>query len=168
MGYVQYIVRADGSQTPHGQGRDLIDVVQVQVADALQAGLHDLLEALVALAGAVDGLIIIHFARAGLVLSRVLDDGEGHVGHEGHEDAAGVGERDHPVADQKVFVSYIEVIGLEFTHFEAAVAVVFIQSPQAENRLLIAAQDVLVQIHVRSPFLYSLGCLVYYHSTVIK
>ena len=126
MGHVQNVVGADGLEALDSQGHDLVDVVQVHLADALQAGLHDLLEGAVSLAGAVDVLIIIDLPGAGLVLPGVLHDGDGHIGLQGHEDAPGVGEGDHPVADEEVLVADVQVVLLELAHLETAVAVLLI------------------------------------------
>ena len=142
----------DGSQAGHRQGDDLVDVVEVQVPDALQAGLHDFLEGLAALVGAVDVLVVVDLPGAGLLGPGVLQDGEGDVGLEGHEGPPSVGEGDHSVADQEVLVADIEVVCLEFAHLEPAVAVLLIQAPQAVDGLLPAAEDAPVKVHGSCPF----------------
>ena len=88
--------------------------------------LEDLLEGLVPLAGAVDRLVVVHLPGAGLPLPGVLDDGEGHVRLQGHDDPPGIGEGDHPVADQEVLVADVEVILLKLAHLKTAVAVLLI------------------------------------------
>ena len=104
----------------------LISDRMITFTDALQAGLHDLLEGAVTLAGAVDVLIVINLPGAGLVLPCVLHDGDGHVGLQGHEDAPSIGEGDHPVADEEVLVADVQVVLLELAHLETAVAVLLI------------------------------------------
>ena len=126
MGHVQNVVLADGLETLDGQGHHFVDVVQIHLTDALQAGLHDLLEGAVSLAGAVDVLVIIDLPGTGLLLPGVFHDGDGHVGLQGHEDPPGIGEGDHPVADEEVLVPDVQIVLLELAHLEPAVAVLLI------------------------------------------
>ena len=82
----------------------------------------------------------------------VLDDGEGHVRLQGHEDPPGIGEGDHPVADQEVLVADVEVVLLKLAHLKTAVAY-FSYQPRRLHGLLFAAQDGPVQFHGVVPFL---------------
>ena len=110
-------------QAPGGQGDHLKDVVQVDVADTLQARLHDLLE-LVGVAGdAVDVLVIAHLLLAAGAVLAVFDDGQRYVRLQGQEPAVGVVEGDDPVADQKILVLDIILVGLEFAHLVGKIPV---------------------------------------------
>ena len=89
------------------QGQHLAHGRQVQTADALQAGLHDLPESHGRGGGAVDVFMVIHLlqpARRGL---GVLDNGEGDIRLEGHQPSVGVGKGQDVLADQKALVSDI-------------------------------------------------------------
>ena len=107
MGHIQHIVRMDGPQALHRQGDHLINVIEVQFPDALQAGLHNLLEGLLPLAGPVDALIVVDLSGARLLRPGVFDDGQSHIGLQSHENPPGVGKGNHPIADQKILIAYV-------------------------------------------------------------
>ena len=134
MGDIQSKALTDGGQGGGGQGHDLANIVGVQVSDALQTRLQDLLEAVGAARDAVDVLIVADLLLFSGAILTVFDDGQGNVGLESQQLAPHVGEGNDAVADQKVLVADVQIVLLEFTHFKGEIPVPAVQLPQGVDR----------------------------------
>lgn len=109
VGHIQHIVRMDGPQALHRQGDHLINVIEVPVPRMpLQAGLHNLLEGLLPLAGPVDALIVVDLsgarpppARVFLMMDKVTS------GFRAMRIPRASGKGNHPITDQKILIAYV-------------------------------------------------------------
>lgn len=147
------------------QGDHLINVIEVQFPDALQAGLHDLLEGLLPLAGPVDALIVVDLsgpassARVFLMMDKVT---------------SGFRAMRIPRASVKVIIRSLTRKSLLRTYKSYssnllilnAVAVPLIQPPQPVHDLFPAAQDRPIQLHGMLPFLPLFSILSLYFDKV--
>ena len=135
----------DGSQTALCQQNHLGHGVVVDVADAFQAGLHNLLEAVGVFGDAVDVFGIEHLAH-GVLSAGVFYNGERHVGLQSHQAAVGVAEGQNLLTGEKVFVLNVQVVFLKLADLVLAVAI-------GAVKILQRPHDPLVRFH---------WCLVHY------
>ena len=140
VGNVEHVAFTDAGKGGGGKSDDLVEIVGVDVADALEAGLHDLLEVVGAGGHAVDVLTVAHLLLATRAILGVLDDGEGHIGLEGEELATHIVEGDDAVADKKILVLHVEIVLLEFAHLEGQVSVLPIEGAQGEYRAVLGSE----------------------------
>ena len=119
----------------------------ITVADAFDAGLHDLAEALPLPGGPVYVLLVIDLLRRARFVTPGTHDGQGHVRLERQQRAVRIGKGDDLLRGQEILVPRVEVIALELAHFVRRVAAAAVKRAQREHDALLRLQDTLRNVH---------------------
>ena len=148
MGDIQDKALSQGRKTLCRQQYHFRHIHGIQVADTLQAGLHDLPERPGLRIYPVDILIVIHPLNI-RGSACILDDGQGHIRLQRQKLSPPVGEGNDLVRHQKVFVADIQIIFFKAAHFIGLVAVALVQLSQQQDCLFLFFQTF---IHLPAPF----------------
>ena len=141
MGEVQRPALRDGLETQRRQHYRLAKVIGIQIAKALQTGLHNLFIGMCSAGNPIDILLIIDLLDISGLFLTMLDDRQRDVRFQCHQFPVCICKGNDAVRYQKILVSGIEVIFLEFAHFIAKIAVSPVQGPQFYRHLFVHFQN---------------------------
>ena len=144
---IQKVVPGDGLQAFCCQIKHLADAVRVDITNAFDTCLQDLLIRMRAFGNPVNIFIIKDPADGPRLLARSPYDGQGDVRFERHQLAVGIGKGDDVVRDQEVLVARIQVIFLELAHLVLPVSETRIQGSQQKDDLFFVFQYDIVLVH---------------------
>ena len=148
---LQNVGIGNGSKALGRQGDYLKQIIQIDIADALQTGLQDFAEAVGAGGYPVNVFVVIQLLlKTGDILA-VFHDGQGNVGLESQKLTVGIVEGDHSIADKELLVLQIEIVFLEFIHLKGQVTVRSVQLPQSKQGFFFLLEHCVTHVSCSPP-----------------
>ena len=142
VAYVQHKARAGQPKAFNGQAQHLARAVEVHIAQKLHAQLADFGKFMVGGRKAVHAFMVVQLFHLPPLRPRLFDDGQRHIGPEGHELAACAGKAEHAFAGEKALVFKVECVFLKAAHGKAGIAIAFIQLAQFQHQALLGTEHI--------------------------